>query len=161
VIRALLVFAANQTAALAVVLATFWWRTRRRRTVAEVARITAELPLPRRDLTPPSPLDLPGIGATQELAAVPLRMPRLRFTRTVTAVLAEPTPIFDALEREFADLIAARVRALTTPTAAFWAIVAASDWTCEHCTAGDHILCPGCECGCTLVGLEVDMAVAT
>lgn len=66
----------------------------------------------------------------------------------------EPTPIFDQLVAEWDTLQEARKRALRQPTAAFWALVQATDWTCEHCTTGDHLLCPGCECGCTLVGLE-------
>lgn len=64
------------------------------------------------------------------------------------------TPIYDALVADLAQLDAAKRRAMRTPTAEFWAIVDASrGYFCTHCADdGDHTLCPGCECGCLLVG---------
>jgi hypothetical protein len=73
--------------------------------------------------------------------------------------LADPWPIYDTLVAELAQLEAAKLRALRTPTAEFWAIVTAvNGWHCEHCLDGDHTLCPGCECGCTLVAMEAQHA---
>jgi hypothetical protein len=66
--------------------------------------------------------------------------------------LTEATPIHDQLVADLEARKAANIRALRTPTAEFWAIVdACNGYHCEHCVAGDHTLCPGCECGCTLV----------
>lgn len=89
---------------------------------------------------------------------VTIPVPREALARTAEATMLadvdEPCPIYDQLVADLAEAQAARLRALRAPTAAFWALVQATDWTCEHCAAGDHLLCPGCECVCTLVGLE-------
>lgn len=89
-----------------------------------------------------------------ELERLSAEWPEERAEVTPEDLPLEPTPIFDALVAEWDTLQEARLRALREPTAAFWSLVAATDWTCEHCVTGDHVLCPGCECGCTLVGLE-------
>lgn len=90
------------------------------------------LPLdwPRRQ----TPSDLPGIGATEELAAVELAP---RVWRHVTW----DRPAWD------------------TPTGQFWAIVEFNrdlERPCAHCATPEegepaHAGCPGCCCPCTLV----------
>lgn len=76
----------------------------------------------------------------------------------------EPTPIFDALNREFPNLLAARRRALRQETiemrATFADIVSRLEieWLCQSCDAGrdgerQHQSCAGCPCPCAMVGV--------
>lgn len=129
---------------------------------AEMARLTATLPPARTDLSDwperVTPSDLPGIGATAELAAIPLRSRLL---------VAEPTPVIVAelhvsggRHRLGEALGTQNQQAMwNSPTGQFWLIV--SDlgdlWEpCSHCAAPEdgepaHVGCPGCSCPCSLV----------
>jgi hypothetical protein len=119
-------------------------------------RIIGWVPAPRLELADPAtPPDVlvdeldPGLYAD--------RVTSIRSAAATVIVdqadeLTEATPIHDQLVADLEARKAANIRALRTPTAEFWAIVdACNGYHCEHCVAGDHTLCPGCECGCTLV----------
>jgi hypothetical protein len=128
---------------------------------SELARLTAPLPAPRASLLPLeldwprplSPLDLPGIGHTAELAAVQL---------SSRVFVAEDVPIVVQLAVEGRHHIGVapgtreqRAR-WNTPTGQFWAIVEDLrdlDEPCSHCTTPEdgepaHAACPGCACPC-------------
>lgn len=137
------------------------------RAAAEIARLSAELPPARVSLLPEdwpeplSPLDLPGIGHTVELAEMA--------PRTLVIPRAEPTPVVAELHvdggrhRLGVALGSEEQRARwNTPTGQFFLMVdaewteaeresLAKDWWCESCLA-DHKKCSGrCACPCTLV----------
>lgn len=128
---------------------------------AEIARLTAELPPARADLSewpaPLSPLDLPGIGATEQLAATELSSRVFR---------AEPAPIVAELHvgggRHRAGVAtgtAEQQARWNTSTGQFWQIVDGLGdlWEpCTHCTTPEdgepaHAGCPGCSCPCSLM----------
>lgn len=135
----------------------------------EIARLCAPLP-PVRALDPDdwpkplSPLDLPGVGDTQALAAVAL-LPRV--------FVAAPAPIVVGLAagggRHHIGVAAGteKQRALwNSPTGQFLMLVGAGwseeeqqslsrEWWCESCV-DDHRDCVGaCACPCTLVEVAV------
>lgn len=133
------------------------------RTERDIARLTGPLPPARLSLLPEdwpqplSPLDLPGIGHTAELAAVELRS---------RVFVAEPEPIVARLAvlggrhraGEAPGTVAQRA-AWNSPTGQFWVIVDRLrdlEDPCSHCAAPEdgepaHVGCPGCSCSCGLV----------
>lgn len=132
----------------------------------EVARLCAQLP-PARSLNPDdwpkpvSPLDLPGIGATQMLAAIEL---------SSRVFVPAPEPIVVGLaigggrhHVGIAPGTAAQRARWNSPTGQFLTLIEAGwskaerqtlsrEWWCESCVE-DHRNCTGvCACPCTLVG---------
>lgn len=131
----------------------------------EVARLTAELPPARADLSDwperITPTDLPGIGHTAELAAMPLGS-RLQ-------LVAEPAPVVVAQlhvtggRHHLGEALGTQVQqvAWNTATGQFWLIVdGLGDLSepCSHCAAPEdgepaHAGCPGCACPCSLTAV--------
>jgi len=135
--------------------------TRTRRRQQELERLTAPLPEARTSLLPTdwpqpvTPLDLPGIGHTAELAAVQL---------SSRVFAPEPAPVvveLVVLEGRHRVGVAPGTQAQrarwNSPTGQFWAIVEDLDLDepCTHCAAPEdgepaHAGCPGCACPCGL-----------
>lgn len=128
------------------------------RTEQDIARITAPLPDERRDLSDwpvaLSPLDLPGIGDTDVLAAI----------AEDTQFAAQPVPPVAELGGGKHRLGVApgtdTQRMLwNSPTGQFWLIVdnIGDLWDpCSHCSSPEdgepaHVGCPGCSCPCSLM----------
>lgn len=124
----------------------------------------ADLPPARTSLLPEDwpepvhPLSLPGIGRTEELAAMAGAAQRVRMFDAPPAPIAVEIGDTGRHHIGVAPGTADQQAAWNTPTGQFWRIVdelGDLEQPCSHCADPEdgepaHVGCPGCACPCTL-----------